>query len=99
MGNTSVTKGVELAKSKGGTHFSVSDEKKGKSLNEKDVTQILRKILKELPRVNRITVTSCSLCVLPNQELENVASLITLSLEDNHLSRLPGDFLFFITFF
>ena len=91
MGNAAITKGVELAKSKGGTHFAIEEaDKKSKFLTEKEVSKILTKILKDLPKINRITVTSCNLSVLPNQDLQHVSSLVTLSLEDNNLFKLPG---------
>ena len=91
MGNAAITKGVELAKSKGGTHFAIEEaDKKSKFLTEKEVSKILTKILKDLPKINRITVTSCNLSVLPNQDLQHVSSLVTLSLEDNNLCKLPG---------
>jgi hypothetical protein len=119
-----ISKGIELAKSKGGSHFAITEisSKKGTSFvccvcvcvcvclsltfpcvvlnvaggaaqqTEEELNKILMHILKELPNLNRITVTSCNLTLLPDEELGKVINLVTLSLEENMLTQLNEGF-------
>ncbi len=59
---------------------------------EEELNKILMHILKELPNLNRITVTSCNLTLLPDEELGKVINLVTLSLEENMLTQLNEGF-------
>ncbi|ELR25601.1 RasGEF domain containing protein [Acanthamoeba castellanii str. Neff] len=91
-----ISKGIELAKSKGGSHFAITEisSKKGGAAQqtEEELNKILMHILKELPNLNRITVTSCNLTLLPDEELGKVINLVTLSLEENMLTQLNEGF-------
>ncbi len=88
----SISKAIELSKSKGGTHFSINDANKKGTQSKEELDKILHHILKELPNLNRITVTTCHLHVLPCIELGKITSLVTLSLEDNMLTSLTDGF-------
>ncbi|KAL6067139.1 Leucine-rich repeat (LRR) protein [Balamuthia mandrillaris] len=83
-----VSKAIEVAKTKGGTHFALIEGKK-KERSEKEIEKLLQNITGQLPKLSRVTITACHLNSLPQEGLERFQGLVALTLTENELRDLP----------